>query len=449
MAHRDPGTDRGGLLSIRNIVLLGLIARVAAVLVLNRLGFSQPVNEHWQIAHSLHEGRGFAFDWYGLFPEPQVGSFLPPLYPWVLSLCLALGGGRDLAALWLAQGFNVVLGTATIWLVARLAQQAEISLAAPSSVPRGLLGAFRGIVPVSAARMAALVWAVYPPALGHAAQTQSQVLETFLLAILCLLALRETGPGTTHRTTTVPRALGAGLTLGLLLLTRPTMLLVWFLWVAALLFRRGTGRPASPRRFLLLATACALLAVLPWTIRNARVHGRLVTISTNGGFNFYMGNNPTGDGGIPPLVFYFPRLTEEERLRDRAMSETERDRRFYALGLEYWRAQPARALRGVWTRIVSYVLWRPYLFVAYPRWVAAVFVSSYLLVLAAFLLALPRCRGPACTLPLLALLGTGLVGMVWIVSMRFRATVEPFLVAVGAAGLTTARGRGSPRSGSR
>jgi len=51
------------------------------------------------------------------------------------------------------------------------------------------------------------------------------------------------------------------------------------------------------------AAMVVLLAVLsPWTIRNYREFGRVVLVSTNGGANMWMGNNPdtTGHYQLPP-----------------------------------------------------------------------------------------------------------------------------------------------------
>jgi len=55
--------------------------------------------------------------------------------------------------------------------------------------------------------------------------------------------------------------------------------------------RVTAGRPAAA-----LVFAGAALAVLPVTIRNRVVGGEWVIIATNGGVNFYIGNNPYADG---------------------------------------------------------------------------------------------------------------------------------------------------------
>jgi hypothetical protein len=454
-------------------VLLALGGRLAAIAVLNHVGFASPINEHWQSALALYRGQGFAFDWYGLFPRPVVGSFLPPLYAWVLCGLLYVAGGSAPEAMILSQVLNALLGAATVWLVARLADRAAASMAVGDTptdwIHRTISGRF-GVSPrvpafgrlgatlrsLTPGRLAALAWAVYPPALGHAATPQSTLIETFLLMSLLDLVLtgseRCDAPLSSCPSTPEPPArllapaVAAGMVLGLSLLSRPTLGIAWTFWIAAALSgvfaaRRRHGRGARrlrgqgarrALRFYAVATLVAFAVVLPWTARNARLHGRLIPIATNGGFNFYMGNNPIWEGGIPPLVKYFPRMTEEERTAWRALSEVERDRHFYRMGLEYWRDQPGRALLGVWHRLVSFALWRPYLFAAYPRWLAVLFIASYVVALGPFLLALPRCRGPACVLPILAILATAVTGLAFVVSMRFRATVEPMLVALGA-----------------
>jgi hypothetical protein len=54
------------------------------------------------------------------------------------------------------------------------------------------------------------------------------------------------------------------------------------------------------------------VAIAPWSLRNARLFDRFVLISTNGGANTWMGNNPGSAGAymeLPPL----PGLNEAER----------------------------------------------------------------------------------------------------------------------------------------
>jgi hypothetical protein len=253
------------------------------------------------------------------------------------------------------------------------------------------------------------------------------VLEGFLLALVAwrlLAAVRADGRW-------LAAALTGGVALGLLLLVRPSHGLVWLAWSGLVLWR-GRLRPPALRPVVVTALV-AVAVVAPWTVRNARVHGALIPVATNGGFNFYLGNNPQMTGDIPPLDHFFDDFAPGAPATWRARSEVERDRAFYALGREHWRERPGQALRGAGNRLLSYAFFRPYLLVAYPRWLAVIFIGSYLAVLLPFLWALPRARGTVAGFSLAALAVTGLVGMAYVVSMRFRASVEPFLVVVAAA----------------
>ena len=403
----DPTTGAAAGLTRREvgiILAVAVAARVVAAVVFDMRGLAQPHGEPWVIARNLHAGRGFAFDWYGLVPGGAVGSFLPPLYPWLLSVCLDIAGGVGRTALYLAQGLNVFLGAATCLLVAQLTALSGVASRRPL--------------------LAGLAWALYPPALGHAAKAHTPVLEGFLLILLAWFLLRALQRERRRW------PIAGGVVLGLLLLVRPSHGLVWAAWSLLILVRARWRRPAI--RMVLVTGVVAAAVLAPWTVRNLQVHGRLVPVATNGGFNFYLGNNVQMAGDIPVLDDFFASFPAEGPAYWRGLSEVERDRELYRQGLAYWREHPGRALRGAGNRLMSYAFFRPYLFAAYPRWLAALFVVSYVVVLVPFLLALPRRRGPAAGFSVLAVVVTGAVGLAYVVSMRFRASVEPLMVVVAA-----------------
>jgi len=111
--------------------------------------------------------------------------------------------------------------------------------------------------------------------------------------------------------------LGAGLMAGGAALVAPVMLVtVLAAWVADAFRRIGFLRILG--RGVLVA-ALALAVVAPWTYRNWRAFGEFVPISTNGGVNLWIGNNPNATGAynyptsrINPLF-----MTEGELERDR------------------------------------------------------------------------------------------------------------------------------------
>ena len=438
MRERD-GEGRRTLLLI---LIVAFLARMVAVLILHRLDLGSIGNELWMHARSVYDGTGFGFDWYGLFDHPVVGSFVPPLYPGLLAAALLLSGGRDHSAVILAQLVNATLATATVYLVARLAlfvsggQAAQdTDHAASAGHDPSRLGMHLSEILHEPGLLAAAAWAIYLPALGQVGYLTSAVLEGFLFCLLAFFLLRASA--TREQSGSLRNPLLAGLALGLLLLARPTAGIIWGLWALVLLWRSRFG--ASRVRTVLLVSAAALLVITPWTVRNAHVHHRLVPISTNGGFNFYIGSNPIYGGGIPPLHRLFPRMSQEEQQRLRSLTEVERDRYLYTMGLTFWREQPGAVLSGIARKLVSFVFWRSYLFYGYPRWLAVTFIVTYLLLLIPFAVSVVRCRGPACTLLLLAIVATGVLCCIYVVSMRFRASVEPFMVAIAAGTLVRRR----------
>lgn len=81
---------------------------------------------------------------------------------------------------------------------------------------------------------------------------------------------------------TPPRSFAAGVALGVSAVFSPTILP--FVLVAAVHLRRPSAIAAL--------VAGVLLPILPVTVRNHRHGGELVLISTNGGLNLHLGNNP-------------------------------------------------------------------------------------------------------------------------------------------------------------
>ncbi len=100
--------------------------------------------------------------------------------------------------------------------------------------------------------------------------------------------------------------IAAGLFLGLSALTRTEMLifapvaLFWFLVI------KGTGKEYLRIIFTVLLVAAAVIG--SWTVRNYLVCDKDVLVSSNGGVNFFIGNNPVQRGGYFP-----PRAINQER----------------------------------------------------------------------------------------------------------------------------------------
>jgi len=146
----------------------------------------------------------------------------------------------------------------------------------------------------------------------------------------------------------------AGLLLGLEAIARPNILLfapavcVWILWLEQ---AGGSGW----RRGVLscLAFGLALLApILPVTIRNQVVGNDRVLIASQGGVNFYIGNNPHTDGvtaivpGTPPDWWggYDATQAMAAQALGRQPKPSEVSGYFFDLAFRFWKQQTGRAI---------------------------------------------------------------------------------------------------------
>ncbi len=71
---------------------------------------------------------------------------------------------------------------------------------------------------------------------------------------------------------------------------------------------------------LLLAMLATAATIAPWSIRNTKLFGHFVMISTNGGTNLWIGNNPNSTGYFMDLPDTGPGLNEYER--DQVLGKT-------------------------------------------------------------------------------------------------------------------------------
>ncbi len=169
----------------------------------------------------------------------------------------------------------------------------------------------------------------------------------YAAAVLCLLRYRDLP--------TPWRAGLAGLLLGLAVLAKPNGLLLaagsmgWILWV----MRSRLERKTVLRHAGALVAGVAL-CVTPVTLRNLVAGDDLVLVSSNGGINLFIGNNPAATGlavdmprDLPRFhsAFDYPEIvrTIEER-EGRQLSHSGVSQWFAARAREYALANPGRVL---------------------------------------------------------------------------------------------------------
>jgi len=234
-------------------------------------------------------------------------AFVPPLYPFFIRAVAAIAGTFEPAPVRIVQS---ILGGATILMSALLARR----LAPAAAAER-------------AATIAAVLTAFTPPLLLADLTVMSESLLALLTSAWLVCA---TAPGHDAASSGPARSLLPGFVLGLLSLCRAPMLLYAAVRPALL----AAGRAARPAAGALLVSAVALLVVLPWTLRNQALFGKVIPVSTNGGYNFWKSFNEASTGtesGYDLALF-------------RDLPETDYDAAGYREGARFIAEHPWRAL---------------------------------------------------------------------------------------------------------
>lgn len=194
--------------------------------------------------------------------------FVDPLYAYVLGFVYALFG-RSLLVVRLLQ---VGLGVATCWLAARIARRAWGDAAL--------------------ATLAALLVALFIPAVHYESAIEKTALGVFLLA-LALDRYLVGSPGA---------ALAAGVALGAGVLARGTFLVLLPFGALGLVDWRA-WRASLPRAAAFALGALAVIGLA--TAHNLAASGELVLTTANAGQNFYIGQQAANTLGVytpPPFV---------------------------------------------------------------------------------------------------------------------------------------------------
>ncbi len=318
-------------------------------------------------------------------------------YPMLLAAVFLLTGPNLGAVL----AVNLVLAAAAVFLVHRVARCAARDERA------GLL--------------AALAWAVYVPSIVLANDILKENLMIPLMLGLLWIALAW--PASSRR---VLLAAVAGGIAGILAVVGATGCAVAGVLAAMILVHGASWRQRLAAGGALLLAALAVVA--PWLYRNHVVVGAPV-LSTNSGFNLYMGNNPAATGRYvsiaeTPMGGEWNRILAEE---GEVAAEREAARRAW----KYMRANPGRTLTLFLKKAA--VFWEPpYLRSAEPEPLAKrvtryVWFAQYLVLIGLALAGLGDLRR---TWPLyLAIVLFAAIHLPFVVMLRYRLPMMAVLAA--------------------
>jgi 4-amino-4-deoxy-L-arabinose transferase-like glycosyltransferase len=247
------------------VVLLAFTARVV-VLSSSAGNIGNPDgHDYVNIAQSLSEGHGFAYktddpkivfrtftiDNLDKVPEYQATATRPPLICFLMAACFKCG-----LSLKMIQFIFVLISTSSVALVFYFV----------SSVSQSLTRAV----------LAACLLAFNPFSVFLSSEIGTEVLFEFLIlscivqSHICLTEKKSTWK--------------VGILLGLLILCRPTGLMIaLFSSIALLIFKRD-----RLKQELFIPNTVALLVILPWIIRCSLLFGTLVPVTSYGGLTFWL-----------------------------------------------------------------------------------------------------------------------------------------------------------------
>jgi 4-amino-4-deoxy-L-arabinose transferase-like glycosyltransferase len=423
-------TSRRGWWIVALVLVAALGFRIGVVLAIK--GGYHPETDALQfdqLATRLARGYGFG-------PAPQAPMIGPtalraPLYPLVLAGTYALFGIHSFTS---GLVVNALLGVVIVALVGVVGTQL---------CGRRIGGTAMGLA------------AVFPPMVLTGSSLQLEP----LLTTLCLGALAA---ALQHRRR--PRGIlwpvVAGVCIGLGVLAREQAffflpVIAWLLWTAD--GRRPAWR-ARATRIALVAPVCAVLVVLPWTIRNAVELHAFVPVTTSAGFGLAGTYNDTAEAQrarwIPP---YNDPRAQEVILELHNPTEVRMDAALRHLSLQIMRETPSypfsvalwNTIRGfdldggAYTRLIA-----P--FVPYPSWLLnpSIWAGWLLLALAILGATTAAIRQAPRSVWLIPIALTAFMAVALPFSIRYRALLEPFTLVLAAGALVAivdaARASSSP-----
>jgi len=317
----DPRTQKRWLLVI---VALGIIVRFIAMPFLP-FDMSGGAFEFGHIAENLVAGNGFAFDFYGHFPNGPT-AFMAPVYPFILAGYMYLFGS-NLIGMAFIQIF--VTGVA-IWGFGLFAAR--------------LSGPVVGVI-------TAAIFAFYPEMIFMPLKYVSEPWLLLLTAFFLLTGMEY------FRTGKNRYIFLAGVLAGLAALTKESSLFYpagLMLWV---LLRKGWSYKLVKDTFLIFLVMFVVIA--PWTVRNYVVFGEFIPIRTNFWVNFWRGNHPGATGSArgydKDLIDFSMDPDYAERIDKQLVgNEIDRERVYRDFALEFVRENPGKYVELCLRRLLFY-----------------------------------------------------------------------------------------------
>jgi 4-amino-4-deoxy-L-arabinose transferase-like glycosyltransferase len=295
------------------ILIVALFLRLGYVLTLEPSIIWNDGQEYQRLALSLVENLSY------LAPDGLPTANWPPGYPIFLAVF-----GPGVTSTRLLQAF---IGTLSVLLAYGVARQ------------------FYGR---RKALLAAALLAVYPLHVFVAGVYSSVVLQILLVVAIVKLVLSAIEEGSRLKAALAGLLGGAATLTSVSVLPALCLTVVWF--VCEDRTRRGV-------RLAILFLLPLLIVIGSWTVRNYYQLGSPILVSSNGGYNFWLGNYP-GTKATTGNRHVEGRDEERDAIEAAHSNEAERDLAYFRAAIENIQADPGRFLALSFSKGLN--LWRLY-----------------------------------------------------------------------------------------
>ena len=245
------------------IFLLSFLSRVVVIFLLSNFSHISGM-ENEAIALNILHGKGYS---YRFLDKELPSAYMSPVYTLFLYLHFLFFGERNYFWVELSQALIGSFSAVLLVLIGKKLINEKV-------------GIFSG-----------LLFAFYPIYVYWVTRAQQLVIDIFLLelSIYCVIWSFQKESSWRH--------LLAGMVMGLTALSKTFYLsFPAFYWLWIWLWKK----PGIRKAFLIAGLwACGcIIVIMPWMIRNYRTFGEIIPITTNGGVNLWIGNNPKATGGL-------------------------------------------------------------------------------------------------------------------------------------------------------
>ena len=364
--------------------------------------------EYEEIAENLLQYGDYTYSFYGM-TSARPSSFIPPVYPLMLTASKAISTESDFPI----KLFQILISSISILPLFALAR---------------ILGASERI-----SLFACILMAIYPPSIAYAVSLGTATVETTLLLLGTWLVIRSS-----KHNSLIGLAL-SGFVFSLASLTRSpwiTLVPISILWILL-----STKRSISSRLLqAMILLAASAITLSPWVAYNFRTHGKFLLTSTNGGLNFWIGNNANATG-----EYVFPTQLNRDMISNVAdWSEIDRDSYLYERGFEFIRSSPAAASKLALRKLGYFIFFRPNIGSTYegaglPLQLARIsFIIAWVALLPFTLIGLItiRINWHNHLLPLAFFVSQGILVTIYFAGTRFRTPLDGFAIIWAVMGMS-------------